>query len=64
MSQQFEYDIRHINRWNSEMKVINEMAAKGYRLVAASPYCSGNSFYFERPKQEIKNTTNDAGNEG
>lgn len=50
--QTFEYEIRHINNCNSEIKVIDEMAGKGYRLVAVSPYCGGNSMYFERMKQQ------------
>ena len=53
----FEYEIRHINNYNSEMKVINEMVGKGYRLVAVSPYCSGNSMYFERMEQQADKPT-------
>jgi hypothetical protein len=49
----FEYEIRHINNCYSEKKVINEMVGKGYRLIAVAPYCSGNSLYFERIKQQV-----------
>lgn len=55
MDSRFEYEIRHINNYISEVKVIKEMVARGYRLVAVSPYIGGNSLYFEK---EIKPTTN------
>ena len=45
----YEYQIRHINNGNSELKVISEMVKEGYRLIAVSPYYGGNSLYFERP---------------
>jgi len=48
----YEYSIRHVNKWNNEIKVINEMAEQGYRLVAACPYDCGTSLYFEREKQK------------
>ncbi len=50
----YEYQIRHINHGAihiSELGVINEMVAQGYRLVSVAPYDGGNSLYFERPKQ-------------
>ena len=53
----FEYNIRHINNNIIEAKVINEMVGKGYRLVAVSPYGSGNSLYFERINQKLTNPT-------
>lgn len=57
MDKTFEYEIRHINKQYSEIKVITEMVEKGYRLVAVSPYDGGNSLYFEREiqKKEVSN---------
>lgn len=58
MNNTYEYEIRHINNWNSEIEVINQMVEKGYRLIAVSPYRCGNFLYFEREKQVVKTNTN------
>lgn len=53
----YEYEIRNVNHKYSEIKTIEEMAAKGFRLVAACNYEGGRSLYFERPSREDCNDT-------
>lgn len=49
----YEYEIRNVNHKYSEIKVIEEMVEKGYRLVAVAYYDGGRSLYFERLKQQL-----------